>query len=132
MHEMFLKPGAVSWTELTTNDVEAAKKFYGALFGWTFQRFPGSEMNYDVISLGDRQFGGVFQTPKQMAGMPPAWVSYITVENVDQTAKNAQELGAKLTVPPMDIPQVGRFCVIQDPQGACIAAITYLKPDAKK
>jgi uncharacterized protein len=127
MNDIFLKHGAVSWTELTTNDPEAAKKFYGALFGWTFQRFPGSEMPYDMINVGDRMIGGILKTPKEAGDMPPFWMSYVSVENVDQTAKNAKELGAKIMMPPHDIPEVGRFCIFQDPQGATIAAITYLK-----
>jgi predicted enzyme related to lactoylglutathione lyase len=57
--------------------------------------------------------------------MPPMWGAYVTVDNVDLTAKTAEQLGAKLLVPPTDIPNVGRFCVIQDPQGAVINAITY-------
>jgi len=127
MNEMFLKQGAVSWTELTTSDAEAAQKFYGTLFGWTFQKMSMPGMEYNVISVGDRQIGGIFQKPKDKAEMPTSWWSYVTVENVDETAKNAQELGGKIMVPPMDIPQVGRFCIIQDPQGAAIATITYLK-----
>ena len=125
MHEMFFKPGAVSWTELITSDVEAAKKFYGDLFGWTFQRFPEANMPYDVISVGDRQFGGVFKAPPELAPPQPTWMSYVTVENVDETAKKAAQLGGKVLMPPQDIPQVGRFCVIQDPQGAVLAAIAY-------
>jgi uncharacterized protein len=127
MHEMFLKPGAVSWTELNTSDPEAAKKFYGTLFGWTFQQFPMAKMQYDVISVGDRQIGGIMKIPKEASNMPPAWMSYVTVENVDEMAKNAKELGAKIMMPPQDIPEVGRFCIFQDPQGAVIAVITYLK-----
>jgi len=125
MNEAFQKHGAVSWTELITSDAEAAKKFYGALFGWTFTLFPNPEMQYNVINVGGQQIGGIMKTPAKAGNMPPAWTSYVTVENVDQTAKNAKELGAKLLVPPTDIPTVGRFCVIQDPQGASIAAITY-------
>jgi len=124
MQEMFTKHGAVSWTELTTSDAAAAQKFYGTLFGWTFKKFPAPEMDYNVISVGDRQIGGIMQAPTGKA-MPTAWWSYVTVENVDETAKNAKELGAKIMVPPQDIPEVGRFCIIQDPQGASIAAITY-------
>jgi predicted enzyme related to lactoylglutathione lyase len=126
MNEIFLKPGAVSWTELTTSDVEAAKKFYSTLFGWTFQRAPNVEMQYDIISVGDRPFGGIFKTPKEMGSMPPVWRDYVTVENVDETAKNAEELGAKILMPPTDIPQVGRFCIFQDPQGAVLAVISYI------
>ena len=127
MDANLLKPGAVSWTELATNDVEAAKKFYGTLFGWKFQQFPMPDMNYEVIAVGDRQIGGILKMPKEAGEMPPFWVSYVTVENVDQTWKNAQEMGAKPAVPPKDIPQVGRICIFQDPQGAYIAAIAYLK-----
>src|SRR5262249_28837560 len=123
MSEAFQKHGAVSWTELITSDAEAAKKFYGALFGWTFTLFPNPEMQYNVINVGGQQIGGIMKAPAKAGNMPPAWTSYVTVENVDQTAKNAKELGAKLLVPPTDIPTVGRFCVIQDPQGASIAAI---------
>jgi uncharacterized protein len=55
-------------------------------------------------------------------------MSYVTVDNVDAIAKNAQELGGKILMGPQDIPTVGRFCVIQDPQGAVISAITYANP----
>jgi len=57
--------------------------------------------------------------------MPPNWNTYVTVNDVDKVAKDAQELGGKILVGPQDIPTVGRFCVIQDPQGAVISAITY-------
>lgn len=59
--------------------------------------------------------------------MPPAWDAYVTVDDVDLTARMAEQLGAKLCVPPRDIPGVGRFCVILDPQGATISFITYTK-----
>jgi len=61
------------------------------------------------------------------AGAPVAWTSYVTVDNVDETAKLAESLGGKICVPPTDIPEVGRFAVLADPQGAVIAAITHLK-----
>jgi predicted enzyme related to lactoylglutathione lyase len=56
---------------------------------------------------------------------PPHWGVYITVDDVDATAAKAQQLGATTIVPPTDIPNVGRFCTFQDPQGAVISAITY-------
>jgi uncharacterized protein len=127
MHEMFTKPGAISWTELSTTDVEAAKKFYGALFGWTFQEFPMPDTVYHVVKTGEREIGGIMKTPKEAAGMPPFWMTYVTVENVDQTVKNAKETGGKALLEPMDIPQVGRLAVLQDPQGAVFAVISYLK-----
>ncbi len=63
--------------------------------------------------------------PLEAKGVSPYWGIYITVDDVDSTAKLAGELGARILVPPRDIPNVGRFCVIQDPQGAVISAITY-------
>jgi predicted enzyme related to lactoylglutathione lyase len=127
MDKLFQKHGSPSWAELCTSDMEAAKKFYGPLFGWTFQRFPGGEVPYDMISVGDRMFGGVMNTPKEACNSSPTWINYVTVDNVDETAKNAKDLGGKILMGPRDIPTVGRFCVIQDPQGAVLAAITYFK-----
>ena len=59
--------------------------------------------------------------------MPPNWGLYITVDDVDATAEQATGMGAKIIMPPQDIPEVGRFCVMQDPQGAFISIITYTK-----
>jgi predicted enzyme related to lactoylglutathione lyase len=57
--------------------------------------------------------------------MPPSWGTYITVDDVDATAAKAKELGGTVLVEPQDIPEVGRFCVIKDPQGAVFSAMTY-------
>lgn len=65
--------------------------------------------------------------PNEAEGMPPAWGAYVTVDDVDATAKTATQLGARVLVPPTDIPDVERFCVIQAPQGATISAIAYKK-----
>ena len=65
--------------------------------------------------------------PGSAPDAPPHWGTYVTVEDVDATARKAEALGAKTLVPPTDIPKVGRFCMLQDPQGAVIAAITYVK-----
>ncbi|MCE9625849.1 MAG: VOC family protein [Deltaproteobacteria bacterium] len=124
MDEKCNQHGAFSWSELTTSDAAAAQKFYGTLFGWTFKKFPNPAVDYTIFSVGDRQIGGIFQATKDKP-VPTSWWGYVTVDNVDETAKNAQELGGKIMVPPQDIPDVGRFCIIQDPQGAAIATITY-------
>lgn len=108
-----------------TTDVAAAKAFYGKLFGWETEDMPMPGMTYIVVKNGGREIGGIMAIPQEERGMPPAWGTYVTVDDVDATAKAAVELGAKLLVPPTDIPDVGRFCVIRDPQGATINAITY-------
>ena len=64
------------------------------------------------------------------AQVPPHWAAYVTVEDVDATAKKAEQAGATIIVPPTDIPNVGRFCTFQDPQGAVLSVITYIKHDA--
>jgi predicted enzyme related to lactoylglutathione lyase len=82
-------------------------------------------MTYTVVQAGGTQIGGIMPMPPQAAGTPPHWGSYVTVEDVDATARHAEALGAKTLVPPTDIPNVGRFCTFQDPQGAVISVITY-------
>lgn len=124
------KHGQFNWCELMTTDVEAAKKFYTELFGWEMEDMKMPEMQdmtYVVIKAAGQGIGGIMQMPKEAKGFPPAWGIYVTVDDVDKIAKQVVKLGGKLHVPPTDIPKVGRFCVIQDPQGAFINAITYLK-----
>ena len=124
MDEQFKTHGAFSWCELMTRDPNAAKSFYTKLFGWTTEEMsvaPG--MNYTVVKAGKSTIGGIMASPQP--GMPPSWNSYVTVNDVDKVAREAQQLGGKILVGPQDIPTVGRFCVIQDPQGAVISAITY-------
>ena len=125
MKDPFKQHGAFSWSELMTTDVEGAKKFYSDLFGWETEDMTMGDMNYTVVKVGEESLGGFMATPPQAEGAPPNWGVYVTVDDVDATAKKAEELGGKVLVPPTDIPTVGRFSVLQDPQGAVISAITY-------
>jgi hypothetical protein len=125
MDEQYKQHGAFSWCELMTTDVDAAKAFYTKLFGWDTEDMKMPGMTYTVVKAGGKGIGGIMPIPKEAAGMPPAWGTYVTVDDVDSTAKTAEKIGAKVLMPPTDIPNVGRFCVIQDPQGAVINAITY-------
>jgi predicted enzyme related to lactoylglutathione lyase len=117
------EPGALTWTELATRDPEAAKRFYTSLFGWKEKTSTGGGMTYTEFSAGDQPMAGMMEMNAQMVSMnvPPNWLTYFQVADVDATANNATRLGGKLTVPPMDIPNTGRFSVIQDPQGAVFA-----------
>jgi len=127
MNEQFKQHGAFSWSELMTADIEAAKSFYAKLFGWTLEDMSMDGMNYTVIKAGDKEVGGMMATPPEAGGSPPMWGTYVTVDDVDSIAQSALELGATVVVEPRDIPEVGRFCVIRDPQGAFLSAITYIK-----
>lgn len=123
--ERFRQHGAFSWCELMTTDVAAAKAFYAKLFGWEVEDMFMPGMAYTEVKAGGNRIGGIMAIPKESPGMHPMWGAYVTVDDVDLTARTAEQLGARLLVPPQDIPNVGRFCVIQDPQGAVINAITY-------
>ena len=126
MDEQMMQHGAFGWYELMTTDPQAAKDFYTKLFGWGVKDMDMGDMTYTVLSVGDKDVGGLMAMPPEAGGMPPAWGCYVTVSDVDETARAAEALGGKVLVPPRDIPEVGRFCVLQDPQGAVISAITYV------
>ena len=127
MDEKLTKHGMFSWFELQTTDVAAAKKFYAGLFGWKTEEMSMPGMEYTVVSAGGEQAGGMMAIPPQAKGMPPFWGIYVSVDDVDATVKQAQQLGGAVVVPPMDIPMVGRFAVLKDPQGAVLSVITYVK-----
>jgi uncharacterized protein len=117
--------GAFSWTELTTSDPKAARDFYGKLLGWTFQEMDMGTGIYAVIQVAGQGVGGITAVPPNAAGMPPAWGGYVTVDDVDKVVAKVAGLGGRVLLAPMDIPTVGRFATIRDPQGATISLITY-------
>jgi uncharacterized protein len=125
MDERLKKHGAISWSELLTSDVDAAKSFYGQLFGWTYEDAPVDDKTYTLVQVNGEEVAGIMHTPPDAGQMPPAWGVYVTVDDVDAAAQKAVALGGKVYLPPQDIPEVGRFCVIGDPQGASISLITY-------
>ena len=126
MPNPFETPGAFSWNELMTPDPEASKRFYGELFGWRMHDAGADMGHYNVVMLeGDRGIGGIMSMPPGTEGMPPAWGVYITVDDPDATVARAQALGAQVLMPPTDIPRVGRFAWIRDPQGAAFAVMAY-------
>lgn len=114
-------PGTFSWTDLNTTDQEAAKDFYASLFGWDYEDAPvGDGVYYSMASLGGKQVGAISPQPEQQrnAGVPPAWNSYISVENADETLARAKQLGATVHADAFDVMDAGRMGVVQDPQGA--------------
>jgi uncharacterized protein len=117
------EPGALCWTELTTSDTKAAETFYTSLLGWTAKHSaPGGPMEYTEFSVAGRPSIGMMAKPAGMpAHIPSYWMPYFQVASADASAARAQELGAKLMVPPQDIPNTGRFAIVSDPQGAMFA-----------
>src|SRR5688572_18664523 len=120
--------GQFVWYDLMTTDVEGAKKFYQPLVGWSTKPFENSPPDnpYTMWTQGGSTIGGVTKlTNEQRAqGMPPSWMPSVEVNNVDTSARQAESLGGKIVVPPMDVPDTGRYAVVQDPQGATIAIFT--------
>ena len=80
-----------------------------------------------MVKVDGEAVGGMMALPPPCAGMPPAWGVYVTVDDVDATALQVAALGGHVLRPPEDIPGIGRFCVLQGPQGAIFNAITYQK-----
>ncbi len=124
------KHGEFCWTEIATNNLEACKSFYANVFGWEMQqsKATGEEMEYQEFNIQNGQpMGGMFQMQAEMYGgeiPPPHFVNYVAVENVDDSASKAFDLGGTIVSPPMDIPNVGRFAIIKDPTGADISIIS--------
>ncbi len=126
--EVYKTAGAFSWTELMTNDPKAAQEFYGKLFGWKYDVMDMGQGDYCVAKVGDTAVGGIMGMPPDAKGMPTAWSAYVTVANADAAAEKCKSLGGKVLVGPMDVPTVGRFAVLQDPQGAVINVMAYSSP----
>ena len=125
MSEQRMPPhGIFCWNELSTNNVAAAKTFYSELLGWKLHESDAASMNYIEIEAAGQRIGGMYQQSPETGGpMPPHWMAYVAVDNVDAVAAHVAELGGKVFVGPMDIPKVGRFAVINDPTGAAISLI---------
>ena len=110
-------PGTVSWTDLVTSDLDAAKRFYGALLGWEFEDMPvGDGMVYSMASVDGLHVGAVSASQEQ----PPHWNVYVTVVSADASAARAGELGATILAEPFDVLDAGRMAVVQDPTGAIV------------
>ncbi|HZI17444.1 MAG TPA: VOC family protein [Pyrinomonadaceae bacterium] len=116
--------GTFCWTELATTDVGAAGKFYSALLGWRLHSSEAAGAGYTEIEAGGERIGGIHQMGEEFGQMPSHWMAYVAVEDVDEKARLVAELGGTVCVPPCDIPNVGRFCVVNDPTGATLSLIT--------
>ena len=115
--------GRFIWHELVTPDPKAALAFYQELFHWkasTMDMGPGG--TYTILKAGDKDVAGVIPAEKAK-GIPPHWNLYFTSRDVDATAKQVKEKGGKVMAPPSDIPNVGRFAVLVDPQGSTFSVL---------
>jgi predicted enzyme related to lactoylglutathione lyase len=107
-----LKPGAFCWVELGTTNGEEAKKFYTKLFGWGFNDIPiGPNEVYTILTLNDKSVGALYQlnTDMKAQGIPPHWLSYVSVTSADETAQKSKHAGGTLMKEPFDVFDLGRM-----------------------
>jgi predicted enzyme related to lactoylglutathione lyase len=116
--------GAFCWSELATRDTAAAKTFYTSLFDWGAKVDDNPEMPYTEFQVSGTSVAGMMAMGPQHGDAPPHWMPYVAVSDCNAAAEKVEQLGGQVVVPPMDVPNVGRFSVIADPTGAHLAMIT--------
>ena len=113
------EPGNFCWIELGTSDDAGARAFYTALFGWTVREIPMGEMGmYFIFQKNGADCAAMYKFGPDMAGIPPFWMSYVSVADADAAAAKAQSLGGKVHAGPFDVFDQGRMAILVDPQQA--------------
>jgi predicted enzyme related to lactoylglutathione lyase len=108
------------WFELVTSDAQAAGDFYTRVIGWGTEMSSGPAGPYTIFKTPNRtggegiHVGGMLE----MQGVPPGWLGYVAVDDVDAFTQKVEAAGGQVCKAPQDIPNVGRFAVVADPQGA--------------
>lgn len=118
-------PNTLVWNELQTRDGAAAQAFYAAVFGWTGQR---DDSGYVVYATDGRRQAGMMQMDESWGDAPPNWSVYFLVEDVAGNIAKAQELGGTVLVPPTAAGDMGRFAILQDPQGGVFTIMQFNGP----
>ncbi len=117
--EVFAEPGALVWSELYTNEPEAEASFYSSLFGWSQLDTSGAgDLPYMMFQNDGRSAAGMMTILEEWGASAPAWSVYFAVQNCDATTKIAASLGGSLVLSATDVPEVGRFAMLTDLQGA--------------
>jgi len=128
------EPGALSWNELNTRDLEGAKAFYGTVFGWTFEdNDMGEAGTYTTINPGENMVGGILNMAERGVPdeIPAHWQVYFAVEDTDAAVAQATGSGGSVMVPPMKVP-AGRFSILVDPHGASFAVIALAENASRR
>lgn len=125
-------PSHFIWYELMTNDVGAAAKFYGAVVGWSVSTSGQTDKDYRQWSIGGETVGGLMAIPVDAAanGMRPVWLGYLNVADLDASIAGIRAAGGELHMPPTEVPGVGSFAMVTDPQGAAFYVMTPLGTEA--
>jgi predicted enzyme related to lactoylglutathione lyase len=122
------RPGTISWTDLTVDNADELREFYRSVTGWTPEPVSmGGYSDYTMTDADGQPAAAICHARGQNAGLPPQWLIYITVEDLDRSLAECERLGGVILAPPRGYGG-GRYCVIKDPSGACCAL--YQPPDA--
>ncbi len=123
-------PGKFVWFDLLTNDAAAAEKYYGGLFGWTFEVLKGHEPPYKVIRQGGAPIGGLVDMTLRRADLPEStWLGYVSGADVDAAAAAFKEKGGRVLKEPFDVTTLARASVVTDPQHALVGLIHINRGD---
>lgn len=123
---VFNEPGAMDWMEVMTREPKRNRAFYAGLFGWRTEDYPGME-NYTVFQVDGMAHAGMMAMDgPEFAHVPPHWAVYFRAKDADAFVAKAQSLGGTVIVPVTNVPNVGRFAVLQDPQGAYFSILQPL------
>ncbi len=123
--EVVNEANAVVWNELNTRDPEAAKAFYGDVFGWGYEEREFETGTYNTLKAGENTVGGMIDiTGRAPDEVPPHWLVYFAVEDTDATVATATGSGGDVALAPFDITGVGRIGILKDPFGAVFAVMT--------
>jgi uncharacterized protein len=128
-----MMPGKFFWYDVMTTDTVAARNFYCNVVGWQTQGGSGtSGAEYTVFTVNGRGVAGLMPIPEdaRRTGVRPAWMWYISVEDVDEAAGRLAREGGKVHRPPCEVPGIIRFAVVADPQGAGFLIAKGLVADA--
>jgi predicted enzyme related to lactoylglutathione lyase len=122
-------PGTLVWNELVAPDTAVAAQFYTTVFGWSTHVDESGEYPYIVFMNGDRAGAGLMQIRPEWGDVPSHWMVYFAVEDCDASADRVKELGGSIENGPIDIPDMGRFALVSDPQGAYFTIIKMNQVD---
>ncbi len=122
--------GSFVWYELMTTDAKAGEDFYRDVVGWSAEKAPVPGVEYTLLKADSAPRAGMVTMPAAVceAGWRPGWMGYVAADDVDATARRVSELGGKVHRGPQDIPGVGRFAIVADPQGAIFALLKWEAP----
>ena len=119
--------GSIGWIDLTVEDAPRIRDFYASVTGWLHS--PVSMGDYDDFNMSspgsNEPKAGICHARGGNAGLPPQWLIYITVADVDGSAARCEELGGSILLAPKDMGKMGRYCVIRDPAGAVAALFAH-------